>query len=100
MKEQTEQVNMKTPEFMETAVDGWFTILKTQFYLWNATALKIKICTVVSSLPVEEVAKLPNATLESLDFEKLKRTLIEAHEKMKPELLENLMSATIISRRP
>ena len=27
MEEQTEQTNVKAPEYMETAVNGWFTIL-------------------------------------------------------------------------
>ena len=46
------------------------------------------------------MGKLPNATLASLDYEELKRTLIEAHEQTKPEFLEKLMSATTISGRP
>ena len=78
---------------METAVNGWFTILEAQFYLRNVTASKIKFYTVISSLLAEEVIKLPNATLATQDYEELKRTLIEAREQTKPELLEKLMSA-------
>ena len=70
----THQVNIKALEFMETAVNGWFTILEAQFHLRNVTA--------------EEVGKLPNATLASQYYEELKQTLIEAHEQTKPELLE------------
>ena len=29
----THQVNIKALEFMETAVNGWFTILEAQFHL-------------------------------------------------------------------
>ena len=64
------------------------------------TASKTKFYAIVSSLPAEEVGKLPNATLASKDHGELKRTLIEAHERTKPELLEKLMSATTISGRP
>ena len=85
---------------METAVNGWFTILEDQFHLRNVTALKTKFYVVISSLPAKEVGKLPNAILASQDYEELKRTLIEAHEQTKPDLLEKLMSATIISGRP
>ena len=76
----THQVNIKAPEFMETAVNGRFTILEAQFHLRNVTASKTKFYAVVSLLPAEEVGKLPNATLASKNYEKLKRTLIEAHE--------------------
>ena len=64
---------------METAVNRWFTILEAQFHLRNMTASKTKFYTVISSLPFEEVGKLPNATLASQNYEELKRTLIEAH---------------------
>ena len=83
---------------METAVNGLFTILEAQFHLRNVTASKTKFYALVSSLPVEEVGKLPNATLASQDYGELKRTLIEAHEQTKAELLEKLMSTTTISR--
>ena len=95
-EETTHQVNIKAPEFMETAVNGWFAILEAQFHLQNVTASKAKFYVVVSSLAAEEVGKLPNATLVSQDYEELKRTLIEAHEPTKPQLLEKLMSATTI----
>ncbi len=99
-EETTRQVNIKAPEFMETAVNGWFTILEAQFHLRNVTTSKTKFYTVISSLPAEEVCKLPNTTLASQDYEELKRILIESHEQTKPELLEKLMSATTISGRP
>ena len=97
--EETTQDNIKAPEFMETAVNGWFTILEALFHLRNVTASKTRFYAVVSSLPAEEVGKLPNATFASQDYEELKRTLIEAHERTKPELLEKWMSAPTISGR-
>ena len=99
-EEMTHQVNIKALEFMETAVNGWITILEAQFHLRNVTASKTKFYAVVSSLPAKEVGKLPNAILASQDYEELKRTLIEPHEQTKPELLEISMSATTISGRP
>ena len=99
-EETTHQVNIKAPEFMETAVNGWFTILEAQFHLRNVMASKTKFYAVVSSLPTEEVGKLPNATLASQNYEELKRTLIEAPERTKSGLLEKLMSTTTISWRP
>ena len=98
--ETTHLVNIKAPEFMETAVNGWFTILEAQFHLRNVTASKTKFYAVISSLPAEEVGKLPNAIFASQDYEELKRTLMEAHEQTKPELQEKLMSARTISGRP
>ena len=67
-EETTHQVNIKAPEFMETAVNGWFTILEAQFHLQNVTASKTKFYAVISSLLAEEVGKLPNAILASQDY--------------------------------
>ena len=89
-EETPHQVNIKAPEFMKTAVNGWFTILEAQFHLRNVTASKTKFYAVILSLPSEEVGNLPNAILASQDYEELKRTLIEAHEQTKPELLEKI----------
>ena len=50
-----QQINIKTPEFMETAVNGWFSILEAQFHLRNITASTTKFYTVISSLPAEVV---------------------------------------------
>ena len=88
MEEQTQQVNVKAPEFMKTAENGWFTILEAQFHPRNVTAIMTKFYTVVSYLLAEEVAKLPNAMLESQDYEKLNQTLIKPHKKTKLELHE------------
>ena len=85
---------------METAVNGWFMILEAQFHFQNVTASKTKFYAVISSLPAEEVGKLPNAILTSQDYKELKQTLIEDYEQTKPELLEKLMSAMTISGRP
>ena len=49
MEEQTQQVNVKVPKFMETAMNGWFTMLEAQFHLRNVTASKNKFYTVVLS---------------------------------------------------
>ena len=42
MEEQIQQVNVRAPGFMETAVNGWFTILEAHFHQQNVTAPKIK----------------------------------------------------------
>ena len=76
--------------------DGWFTILETQFHLWNVTAPKTKFYIEVLFLPSEELAKLPNATLESQAYEELNRTRIKAYERTKPKLLGKLMSLKTI----
>lgn len=36
------QVNIKTPEFMKTAVNRWFSIVEAQFYFRNATTNNTK----------------------------------------------------------
>ena len=95
-----QQINIKTPEFMETAVNGWFSILETQFHLRNIPASTTKFYTVISSLPAEVVAKIPITILESKKYEEIKQSLIEAHERTKPELLDKLMSTTTITGRP
>ena len=94
-----QQINIKTPEFMETAVNGWFSILEAQFHLRNITASTTKFYTVISSLPAEVVAKIP-IILESKKYEEIKQSLIEAYERTKPELLDKLMSTTTITGHP
>ena len=74
--------------------------IRSPFSLAKCDRVETKFYTVMSSLPAEEVGKLPNATLASQNYEELKQTLIEAHEQTKPELLEKLISATTISGRP
>ena len=98
-EETTHQVNIKAPEFMETVVNGWFTISEAEFHLRNVTASKTKFYAIISSLPAEEVGKLPNHIIASQNYEELKWILIEAHEQTKPELLEKLVSASTISER-
>ena len=95
-----QQITIKTPEFMEMAVNGWFSILEAQFHLRNITASTTKFYTVISSLPAEVVAKIPITILESKKYEEIKQSLIEAHERTKPKLLDKLMSTTTITGRP
>ena len=91
-----QQINIKTPEFMETAVNGWFSILEAQFHLRNITASTTKFYTVISSLPAEVVDETPITILESKKYEEIKQSLIEAHERTKPELLDKLMSTKLL----
>ena len=95
-----QQINIKTPEFMEMAVNGWFSILEAQFHLRNITVSTTKFYTVISSLPAEVVAKIPIRILESKKYEEIKQSLIEAHKRTKPELLDKLMSTTTITVHP
>ena len=73
---------------------------RSPVHLRNVTASKTKFYAEVSLLPAEEVGKQPNATLASQDYDKVKRTVIEAHEWTKLQLLEKLILATTISGRP
>ena len=81
-------VSVKIPEFMESAVNGWFSILEVQFHLQNVVTPKTKFHAVVMSLPAETVAKLLIAPLKSQDYEEVKHALIEAHKNTKPKLLK------------
>lgn len=42
--------SMKALEFMETAINGLFSILEVQFCLWNGMTSETKIFTVIASL--------------------------------------------------
>ena len=42
-KEHTQQVNVKTLEFIKSIINGWFSILETQFHLQNMMTLPEKI---------------------------------------------------------
>lgn len=51
-------VSIKAPEFMETAVNDWFSILKAQFSLWNVMASVTKFFMVIASLLAEAIVKI------------------------------------------
>lgn len=102
MPDEAQAVTIKAPAFMETSVPGWFTILEAQFHLRHITSDVTKFYSVISALPAEVVAKLPNALIVATEpnYKELKEAVLNMHEKTKPELLERLMKTTSISGRP
>lgn len=93
-------VSIKAPEFIETAVNDWFSILKAQFHLQNVMASVTKFFMVIASSPAETIVKILLFILESQNYEELKCTLIEEYERIKLELLYKLMPVTKIKGQP
>ena len=93
-------VAIKVPEFMETAVSGWFAIIEAQFHLRNVTDPTTKYFHVISHLPPDVVAKLSPAILTSQKYDELKDSVVSSYEKTKPELFSKLISETKMTGRP
>lgn len=71
---------------METAINSWFSIVKMHFYLRSITVYTTKFYTVIVSLPAKIATKIPLTVLDPQDYEELKKTLVEAYERMNSEL--------------
>lgn len=95
-----QHVSIKAPAFMETAANGWFSIMEAQFHLCKVTVDQTKYYHVISALPPEIVAKLPSSIHENKQYEELKNAVINSYESTKPELFEKLISKTTMSGRP
>ena len=95
-----EHVTIKMPDFMESAVMGWFKILEAQFTLKGVTTSATKFLHVLATLPANIVSKIPEAIILSNKYEKLKDAVISIYEETKPELLDKLMSSTTMAGRP
>ena len=97
---ETLHVSIKPPPFMETAVDGWFSIFDAQFFLQKITSSQTKFYHVLAALPPDTISRLSPSTLQSKNFEELKNAVVELYEKTKPELFEKLISTTTMTGRP
>lgn len=84
------QVNIKTPKFIEIAINGCFSIIEAQFHLRNVTTNNTKFYMMIVSLPADMVAKIPPFILESKNYEEPKKTITTSQERMKPEFLNEI----------
>lgn len=95
-----EHVTVKVPEFMESAVTGWFQIIEAQFTLKGISKTETKFLHLLTNLPANIVSKLPEKTFTSNNYEILKTAVLSTYEQTKPELLDKLMSNVQLSGRP
>lgn len=93
-------VTIKTPTFIEANVLAWFSIMEAQFSITNIRQSRQKFYHILASLPTDIVGKLQNTILLSTDYDKLKEAVINQYEKSKPEMLDKLMSSSVITGRP
>lgn len=64
-----QQISIKTPNFMETAINGWFSIVEAQFYV---RGIRAKFYTIIASILVETVMKIPASVLDSQNYDDLR----------------------------
>ena len=95
-----QQVSVKVPPFMETAVPAWFKIMEAQFHLARIVSSQTKFYHALSSLPPDVITRVPAAAIEDEDYPKLKDAIISSYEQTKPELFERLISTTTMTGRP
>lgn len=93
-------VSIKPPPFMESSVEGWFTIMEAQFHLQRITSESTKFFHVLSALPPNVVGQLSSDTLNSKSFKTLMPEVIQLFERTKPELFEQLISTAAMTGRP
>ena len=94
------KVAVKPPMFMESNVVAWFVIMDAQFNIAQITTSTTKFYHVLAALPPEIVGRLPQDILKTNDYDKLKDAVISTYEKSKPEMLDKLMSSTVMTGRP
>lgn len=94
------RVSIKPPAFMETAVQGWFAVMDAQFHIAGITVEATKFYHVLSALPPDTIAHIPQVTLTSTNFKELQQVVTDMYEKTKPELFERLISKTRLTGRP
>lgn len=94
------RVTIKPPQFMEAAVEAWFTILESQFRLNRIVSDSTMFDHVLSALPPNIVVKLPPSTLQSFSYGILRDEIIQQYERSKPELFEELISKHEMTGRP
>jgi len=99
-EKEIQNVAIRPPAFMETAVNGWFPIMEAQFSLRNVTVSSTKFYHILSALPAEIVSKLPATVITSKSYETIKEAILSMYERTKPEMLDKLMATTSISGRP
>lgn len=99
-KGEAQHVSIKPPPFMESSVEGWFTIMEAQFHLQHISAESTKFYHVLSALPPNVVGQLTVDTLTSKSFASLKPEVIQLFERTKPELFEQLISTAAMTGRP
>lgn len=90
------QVNIKTLEFMETVVNALFHNVKAKFHLRNVITSNTNFHTGYSYCVCWERCLTPSI-LQYQNYEELKKTIIEAHERTKAELPEKLMFTVTIT---
>lgn len=94
------RVSIKAPPFMEGTVDGWFLILEAQFHLQNIRSEETRFFHVISCLPPNVIARLPQSCIQNHEYSQLKEQVTQLYEKTKPELFEELISKRPLVGRP
>lgn len=94
-------IAFKPPTFDETCATKWFRIIESMFSTSRISQSATKFNHVLSNLPIATVNKIPDATLDTQDYEKIKEAVIGLYAVSKPELFENLISKNnIIFTKP
>lgn len=62
---------IKGPEFIAIKMNGWFPILQAQFLHKDIGTLVTKFVSIIVTIPVEVVAKIPSALLWRSDEDNL-----------------------------
>lgn len=90
-------ITLKLPQFMETAADGWFTIVEAQFFLRRITQEQTKFFNALAALPAELIRNLPRSVISAENYSELKRTVIATYEKSKPEIFDKLINSSSVA---
>lgn len=91
-------VSIKIPEWMQTALNDCFATCEAQFALRKITSTKTKFYHLLSCLPLDTISNLQTSILVSKEYYLLKDTVIQMHERTKPEMFAKLISNAKMTR--
>lgn len=97
---QVQHIQLKAPQFCESALNGWFTIFEGQFSMHNIRLETTKFYHVLTSLPATTVDKLPTSVLQSKNYAELKASILSFYEDTKAETFEKFIQSTPLTGRP
>ena len=96
--EEISAVRLTVPNFMETAVDAWFTILEAQLKLARISSEETQFYHALAYIPPTTVARLSKADLSSRNYQTLKDAVLKFYELSKNELFDSLVSSTMVGK--
>lgn len=90
----------KSPPYLPSSVSTWFLIVEGQFRLAKISTNETKFLHLLTSVPGEILARLPEKVLTGNNYEELKEAILSTEEHSKAELFNTLSAKEFTGGRP